>query len=90
MEPNAGLADFEYPEDGVQIEAAKYPMLTRKLQAMRDQQDLELSPAASLRCLYEAVEYLSLQVEAMNLHDKDIFIVIGASRTGKGTLLAAL
>jgi ABC-type branched-subunit amino acid transport system ATPase component len=26
----------------------------------------------------------------MNIKDKDIFIVIGASRTGKGTLLSAM
>ena len=57
---------------------------------MRSQDDLELTPAESLQCLYEAVEYLSLEVEAMQLQDKNIFIVIGASRTGKGTLLAAL
>ena len=30
------------------------------------------------------------EVDRMQLEDKDIFIVVGASRTGKGTLLAAL
>lgn len=40
--------------------------------------------------LYEAIEFLFSYVDNMKLEGKDIFIVIGPSRTGKGTLLAAL
>ena len=90
MDPNI-VQDFVYPEDGVHIDGQKYPILCRKLSDMRSsEQRLELTPAQSLQCLYEAVEYLSLEVEALDLQNKNVFIVIGASRTGKGTLLAAL
>jgi guanylate kinase len=40
--------------------------------------------------LYEAIDFLFAYVDGLNLHDKDVFIVVGPSRTGKGTLLAAL
>lgn len=29
-------------------------------------------------------------IDAMQLKDKNVFIIIGASRTGKGTLMSAL
>jgi len=38
----------------------------------------------------EATDWLFDLVDQMDLKNKDIFIVIGASRTGKGTLLRAL
>ena len=63
------VQDFVYPEDGVHIDGQKYPILCRKLSDMRSsEQRLELTPAQSLQCLYEAVEYLSLEVEALDLH----------------------
>lgn len=44
----------------------------------------------SIQVLYEAIDFLFAYVDGLNLHDKDVFIVVGPSRTGKGTLLAAL
>ena len=43
-----------------------------------------------MQFLYEAIDFLFKYVDDMKLHEKDIFIVVGPSRTGKGTLLAAL
>jgi ABC-type sugar transport system ATPase subunit len=51
---------------------------------------MEFTAGDSVQLLYEAIEFLFTYVDNMNLHDKDIFIVVGPSRTGKGTLLAAL
>ena len=48
------------------------------------------SPSQSIQCLYEAVDFLSIEVDKMEVKEKETFIVIGASRTGKGTLLSAL
>ena len=50
----------------------------------------QFSAGDSIQLLYEAIEFMFAYVDNMNLHDKDIFIVVGPSRTGKGTLLAAL
>ena len=49
-----------------------------------------MNPGESMQFLHEAIEFLFKYVDSMNLHEKDIFIVVGPSRTGKGTLLAAL
>ena len=38
----------------------------------------------------EAVQWNYLLIDEMNLKEKDIFVVIGPSRSGKGTLLQAL
>ena len=44
----------------------------------------------TVQCLYEATTWMFAQVDDMHLEDKDIFIVLGPTRTGKGTLLTAL
>ena len=49
-----------------------------------------VSQAKSIQLLYESREWLMSIIEDMNLQSKDIFLVIGPSRTGKGTLLEAL
>lgn len=83
-----------YKEDNLTIEYKKYPLfcqlLNNKYNMTRDTEELKLSPAGSIQCLYEAIDFLSLEIEKMDVKNKDLFIVIGASRTGKGTLLAAL
>ena len=38
----------------------------------------------------ESLDWQLDHIDKLQLHDKDIFIVLGASRTGKGTLLCAL
>ena len=43
-----------------------------------------------IQCLAEAIEWQFDKVDQLELEDKDIFIPLGPSRTGKGTLLAAL
>jgi len=50
----------------------------------------EFTASDSIQCLSEATIWNEQTVKEMNLKDKDIFIVIGASRTGKGTLLSAM
>ena len=49
-----------------------------------------LNPAQTVQVLYEATHWMFNQVDEMKLKDKDIFVVLGPTRTGKGTLLAAL
>lgn len=44
----------------------------------------------SIQLLYEARQWISKCIEDMQLAKKDVFLIIGASRTGKGTLLEAL
>lgn len=44
----------------------------------------------TVQCLYEATTWMFAQVDDMQLKEKDIFIVLGPTRTGKGTLLTAL
>lgn len=44
----------------------------------------------SIQLLQEAREWLTNTIYDMELANKDVFLVIGASRTGKGTLLEAL
>ena len=40
--------------------------------------------------MYEATTWMFAQVDEMKLEEKDIFVVLGPTRTGKGTLLTAL
>ena len=44
----------------------------------------------SMQCLYEATIWMAARIREMKLKDKDVVIVIGPTRAGKGTLLAAL
>lgn len=43
-----------------------------------------------VQSLAEAIEWMFEKVDRLELEDKDIFIPLGPSRTGKGTLLAAI
>ena len=49
-----------------------------------------MTPAQSIQCLSEATEWLFDCVDSLGLEDKDILVVVGPSRAGKGTLLTAL
>lgn len=49
-----------------------------------------LTPPQSIQCLAEATEWLFNSVDELGLENKDILLVVGPSRAGKGTLLAAL
>ncbi len=49
-----------------------------------------MNPGESMQFLHEAIEFLFKYVDSMKLHEKDICIVVGQRRTGKGTRLAAL
>lgn len=44
----------------------------------------------SIDVLHEGMQYMKKQVRDMELENKDCVIVIGASRSGKGTLISAL
>jgi ABC-type ATPase with predicted acetyltransferase domain len=81
----------------VKIDWKKYPMLHRKCwdtqkgeEELKDYPKKDFSIGDSVQLLHEAIEFMFAYVDTMKLHDKDIFIVVGPSRTGKGTLLAAL
>lgn len=83
--------------ENITIDWKKYPMLHRKCwDTQKSQQELKDYPRKdytvgdSIQLLHEAIEFLFNYVDNMDLDDKDIFIVVGPSRTGKGTLLAAL
>lgn len=65
-------------------------LLRSKYRKSEDQQKLVLTASQSIQCLHEAIDFFSLEVDRLAVDEKEIFIVIGASRTGKGTLLAAL
>ena len=81
----------------MKLDWKKYPMFHRKCwDAQKSDAELKLYPkneftiGQSIQILYEAIDFLFAYVDNMKLQDKDIFIVVGPSRTGKGTLLAAL
>ena len=40
--------------------------------------------------MHEAITWIFDKVDQLNLANKDVIVVIGPSRSGKGTLLAAL
>ena len=98
--------DVPVPEDvldsilfgeNVKIDFRKYPLLHQKCWDMQKTEEelskyprKSFSAGDSIQLLYEAIEFMFAYVDNMNLNDKDIFIVVGPSRTGKGTLLAAL
>jgi len=43
-----------------------------------------------VQCLAEAIKWMFGKVDQLELEGKDIFVALGPSRTGKGTLLSAL
>lgn len=49
-----------------------------------------LSPAEQIQCLWEVNQWNTKNIEELNLEQKDIFVIIGATRSGKGTLLTAI
>lgn len=90
------MDSIKFGED-VKIDWRLYPLLHRKcwdMQKTEEEQEKypkkNFSSGDSIQLLHEAIEFLFSYVDTMNLHEKDIFIVVGPSRTGKGTLLAAL
>lgn len=50
----------------------------------------EMNPAESLKCILESNQWNNQTIDQMKLEDKDVFLVIGPSRAGKGTLLASI
>ena len=74
------------------IDPNKYPMFHKKMsQLKRPIQEREVFNAQdTVQCLYEATTWMFAQVDEMQLQHKDVFIVLGPTRTGKGTLLTAL
>ena len=78
--------------DGVEIDAAKFPIFYKRMLEQQNPQSEKtiLTPAQSIQCLSEATEWLFDEVDKLQLENKDILLVIGPSRAGKGTLLTAL
>ena len=50
----------------------------------------QMDISESLMCMQESNDWNNKIIDQMNLQNKDIFLVIGPSRSGKGTLLSAL
>lgn len=96
-QPSDEIKDsIKFPED-IKIDWKIYPMLFQKCWDMQKTEKDKaaypiklMNPGESMQFLHEAIEFLFKYVDSMKLHEKDIFIVVGPSRTGKGTLLAAL
>lgn len=84
------VPDFVFDKDDVVIKGELYREFARKMHCETNRQELKMVQSQQIQCLYEAREWLMSNVDKMNLAEKDVFIVIGASRTGKGTLLSAL
>lgn len=49
-----------------------------------------MTQAQKIQCFLETTEWLKGHIDAMKLEEKKVFVILGASRTGKGTLLTAL
>lgn len=74
------------------IDPQKFPMFHKKMLELAKpiDQRMVFNAQDTVQCLYEATTWMFEQVDQMELEDKDIFIVLGPTRTGKGTLLTAL
>ena len=78
--------------EGVIISKEKYPKFHQLLKEieMEDEKKLLTSCGDKIRALAEAIEWMFNKVDQLDLCNKDIFLPLGPSRTGKGTLLAAM
>lgn len=68
-------------------------MFHRKMQELAKpikDRTIKFKPAETVQCMFEATTWMFAQVDEMKLEEKDIFVVLGPTRTGKGTLLTAL
>lgn len=85
-------SEIEEFQDGVIINQSKLPVFYQKMKDMQQppEERRELTAAQSIQCLSEGTEWLFDCVDALGLEDKNILIVVGPSRAGKGTLLTAL
>lgn len=74
------------------IDPQLYPMFHKKMSELAKpiKERTVFNAQDTVQCLYEATTWMFAQVDEMKLQDKDIFIVLGPTRTGKGTLLTAL
>lgn len=50
----------------------------------------KMGPSERIQIIDEACRFMFSHVDDMKLQQKDVLVVIGQSRTGKGTLLSAL
>ena len=55
-----------------------------------DEERKTMSLSEQLQGMYQGIIWHYETIDAMNLKDKEIFVVIGATRVGKGTLLEAV
>ena len=78
--------------EGAIISVEKYPMFHQFMKDIQQEEDLRtpMSVGQQIQCMSEAIEWQFDKVDELKLDDKDIFIPLGPSRTGKGTLIAAL
>lgn len=78
--------------EGVVISADYYPMFNQMMNEaqLSDKEKTITHVGDQVQGLAEAMEWMFAKVDKMDHKNKNIFIPLGASRTGKGTLLAAL
>ena len=74
------------------IDPNKHPMFHKKMSELKKpiKERTVFNAQDTVQCLYEATTWMFAQVDDMQLKNKDVFIVLGPTRTGKGTLLTAL
>ena len=78
-------------ENAFGVDPNEFPQLYRKTTSMSSGQVHKFNKVEeSCACLFECLTFLKQRVNDMNLADKDVLILIGPSRAGKGTLLSAL
>lgn len=93
----AAIKDAVVFSEGVKIDWRKYPMFWRKcwdMQKSKEEREMfpvkQMQPGERVQIVHEATQFFFGIVDAMDLKEKDLLVVIGQSRTGKGTLLSAL
>lgn len=78
--------------EGAIISLKKYPKFHQLMKDLLQEESCrtEMPVGDQIQCMAEAIEWQFDKVDELQLEDKDILIPLGPSRTGKGTLIAAL
>ena len=67
-----------------------FPFFAYKANFMGIEEPPQFKLEESVQCLHEGISWMEERVNEMELADKDMVVVVGPPKAGKGTLLAAL
>ena len=67
-----------------------FPFFAYKANFMGIEEAIQFKFEESVQCLHEGITWMEERVNEMDIAGKDVVVVVGPSRTGKGTLLTAL